>query len=193
MNEADRTSSLVQALNSSVSRIGDVVGLISTIAAQTNLLALNATIEAARAGAAGKGFAVVASEVKTLAEQTAKATHEITGQIGQIQASTGQAALGDRRHHGPHPGESAVVATSIAAASRKGKERRRRRSCANVTEGRDRPSEVTGHIDARGRGAANRNRREATQVLGGSLRTVPVNPITASAALSSFIADVRAA
>ena len=89
--EADRTAARVQDLNSAVNKIGAVVGLISSIAEQTNLLALNATIEAARAGVAGRGFAVVASEVKALAEQTAKATDEISGQIAHVQASTGQA------------------------------------------------------------------------------------------------------
>ncbi|WP_161993552.1 methyl-accepting chemotaxis protein [Muricoccus nepalensis] len=78
----------VHGLVEDVRRIGDVVGLISTVAGQTNLLALNATIEAARAGEAGRGFAVVASEVKTLAAQTAKATDEITGRIQAIQAAT---------------------------------------------------------------------------------------------------------
>src|SRR6202035_3691571 len=72
-------------------KIGHVVGLITTIAGQTNLLALNATIEAARAGDAGKGFAVVASEVKNLANQTAKATEEISTQITQIQSATKEA------------------------------------------------------------------------------------------------------
>ena len=70
-------------LSRSADRIGDVIGLINTIAGQTNLLALNATIEAARAGDAGKGFAVVAQEVKALAEQTAKATNEIATQIAR--------------------------------------------------------------------------------------------------------------
>ncbi len=66
VGEADQTGHLVQELAEAVSKIGDAVGLISSIAAQTNLLALNATIEAARAGEAGRGFAVVASEVKEL-------------------------------------------------------------------------------------------------------------------------------
>ncbi|MEQ8406167.1 MAG: methyl-accepting chemotaxis protein [Oceanicaulis sp.] len=78
----------VASLEAAAGRIGDIVGLINDIAEQTNLLALNATIEAARAGEAGKGFAVVASEVKTLAEQTAKATGEISDQIAAVQQRT---------------------------------------------------------------------------------------------------------
>lgn len=78
----------VDALSSSADRVGEVVTLINAIAEQTNLLALNATIEAARAGEAGKGFAVVASEVKSLANQTAKATSEISEQISGMQGAT---------------------------------------------------------------------------------------------------------
>jgi methyl-accepting chemotaxis protein len=88
VTEAERTNVEVQSLAQAAQKIGEVIQLITDIAGQTNLLALNATIEAARAGDAGKGFAVVASEVKNLATQTARATEEISTQIGAIQAAT---------------------------------------------------------------------------------------------------------
>jgi methyl-accepting chemotaxis protein len=88
VEEVRQTSALAHDLEQSAQRIGSVVQLISTIAGQTNLLALNATIEAARAGDLGKGFAVVASEVKTLANQTARATEEIGAQVLAMQNAT---------------------------------------------------------------------------------------------------------
>ncbi|MEM6491216.1 MAG: methyl-accepting chemotaxis protein, partial [Pseudomonadota bacterium] len=90
--EAQNTQTIVTGLVSASERVGEVVKLSNDIAEQTNLLALNATIEAARAGEAGRGFAVVAGEVKSLANQTSKATEEIALQIETIQASTSASA-----------------------------------------------------------------------------------------------------
>jgi urea transport system substrate-binding protein len=90
MSDLERTDRTVRSLAAAAERIGTVVKLIEAIASQTSLLALNATIEAARAGAAGRGFAVVASEVKTLAQQTAKATGDISAQVHDIQDAVHQ-------------------------------------------------------------------------------------------------------
>ncbi|WP_213773453.1 methyl-accepting chemotaxis protein [Bradyrhizobium sp. dw_78] len=115
VNQARETDSTVQGLAKSAGRIGEVIGLINSIAAQTNLLALNATIEAARAGDAGRGFAVVASEVKSLASQTAKATEDISEQIADIQKVASD-AVDAIKGIGNSIGEVNEVATAIAAA-----------------------------------------------------------------------------
>jgi len=115
VSDAESTNETVRSLAEAAQRIGDVVNLINAIAEQTNLLALNATIEAARAGEAGKGFAVVASEVKSLANQTGKATEEISAQIAAMQSSTQgtvQAIEGIRGVIG----EISEIATTIASA-----------------------------------------------------------------------------
>ncbi|MGI4744608.1 MAG: methyl-accepting chemotaxis protein [Janthinobacterium lividum] len=91
VTDVRRADSIIRIMAERARKIGDVVNLITGIASQTNLLALNATIEAARAGDAGKGFAVVASEVKSLAQQTARATDEIGKQISQVQTATNEA------------------------------------------------------------------------------------------------------
>ncbi len=112
---ARNTNTTVLSLAEAAAQIGDVVRLIGEIAGQTNLLALNATIEAARAGDAGKGFAVVASEVKTLAGQTARATEQISAQIGAIQSAT-DLAVSAIREVGGSIAKVSEVATAIAAA-----------------------------------------------------------------------------
>jgi len=115
VDEAGQTDATMQGLADNAGRISVVVDLIQTIASQTNLLALNATIEAARAGEAGRGFAVVASEVKSLANQTAKATDEIRSQIANMQTVT-SSAVGAIRNIGQTIGEINEVTTAIAAA-----------------------------------------------------------------------------
>jgi methyl-accepting chemotaxis protein len=115
VDQAQKTNSRVSELSKAASRIGDVVELINTIAGQTNLLALNATIEAARAGEAGRGFAVVASEVKALAEQTAKATGEISQQISGIQSAT-QDSVAAIKEIGDTIGRMSEISSTIAAA-----------------------------------------------------------------------------
>jgi len=113
--QAEATDAQIAGLSEAAARIGDVVQLINDIASQTNLLALNATIEAARAGEAGKGFAVVASEVKTLANQTARATEEISSKVIEMQAATAQ-SVDAVKAIGKTIARIAEIATGIAAA-----------------------------------------------------------------------------
>jgi methyl-accepting chemotaxis protein len=115
VNEAKKSEQMVSDLVIAAQKIGEVTQIINDIASQTNLLALNATIEAARAGEAGKGFAVVASEVKSLANQTAKATDEIAQQIKGIQDSSETTAQGIREI-GQIIAQVSEISTSISSA-----------------------------------------------------------------------------
>ena len=120
VGQARTTNDRVSELSKAAARIGDVVELINTIAGQTNLLALNATIEAARAGEAGRGFAVVASEVKALAEQTAKATGEISQQIAGIQGATQESVNAIREISDTIERLSEISSTIAAAVEQQG-------------------------------------------------------------------------
>lgn len=115
VDQAAKTNGDIKGLAEAARRIGDVIKLINDIAGQTNLLALNATIEAARAGEAGKGFAVVASEVKSLANQTAKATEEISSKIGEMQTATNHSVQAIETI-GRTIGRINEISTTIAAA-----------------------------------------------------------------------------
>ena len=115
VNQARQTNDRVGELSRAAAEYRDVVELINSIAGQTNLLALNATIEAARAGDAGRGFAVVASEVKALAEQTAKATGEISQQINGIQVAT-QESVTAIETIGATIGSLSEISAAVAAA-----------------------------------------------------------------------------
>jgi len=187
--EAEETNRTMQGLAETSARIGEVVSLINDIASQTNLLALNATIEAARAGDAGKGFAVVAGEVKTLANQTARATEEISQQIGAVQSATGHAvqAIGAivKRID-----EINMIATAISSAveEQSAATGEIARNIQAAAQGTEKVSANIGGVNQ----AANEARAASTQVMGAS-----ESLITQSGQLESevtkFLTDVRAA
>jgi methyl-accepting chemotaxis protein len=186
---ANATNEQVRGLATAASKIGDVVTIINDIASQTNLLALNATIEAARAGDAGKGFAVVASEVKTLANQTAKATQEIAAQVTAIQAATQVSVQGIQ---GIVETIARVSETSTAVASAVEEQGAATKDIArNVAEAAKGTASVTSNIAtvseaARSSGAA------ASEVLA-PVHALSKSSETLKSQVDDFLRDVRAA
>ena len=186
---ANESASHVQGLAEEAQKIGEVVELITTIAEQTNLLALNATIEAARAGDAGKGFAVVASEVKSLANQTAKATEDITGQIKAIQDRTDATVKSMSSIN-----EKIVAVTDVSSAVAAAVEEQNTATQEigrNVQEAATGTQEVTSNIHgvdeaARETGGAAADMLSASGELAQQAEGLKV-------AVQSFLADVKAA
>ncbi|MCR6631748.1 MAG: globin-coupled sensor protein [Magnetospirillum sp.] len=187
MEEAERTNAMVESLQEAAGKIGQVVKLINDIASQTNLLALNATIEAARAGDAGKGFAVVANEVKSLANQTAKATDEIAAQIGAVQAAT-RDAVGAIGGIASTIGQINDISGSIAAAVEE-QGAATQEIARNVQQAAMGTQEVTGTI-ARVSAAAFETGNAAREVLGSAV-SLAQNSTVLSAQVDKFVREIR--
>jgi methyl-accepting chemotaxis protein len=189
VEDARRTDEIVRTLADGAEKIGQVVGLITSIAGQTNLLALNATIEAARAGDAGKGFAVVASEVKSLATQTARATEEIGNQIGQLQGATKE-AVDAIRGITEIIQEVNAIATSIASAVEE-QGAATTEIARNVQQTATAAREVTGNISGVTEVADQTG--EAAAQLHNAAASFSQQAATLSTEVTTFIAGIRAA
>ncbi|TXH37119.1 MAG: methyl-accepting chemotaxis protein [Rhodospirillaceae bacterium] len=186
---ASNTDNRVQGLVKAVDRIGDVVRLINDIAGQTNLLALNATIEAARAGEAGKGFAVVASEVKNLANQTGKATEEITGQIEAIQSATRDSVTAIQEITGTIRQISEIATTIAAAVEEQGSATQE--IARNVQQAASGTQEVAANVTGVS-AAAGETGAASTQVLSAA-RSLSQQAEVLKADVTTFLRDIRIA
>jgi len=189
VQEAQRTNDIVRALAEGAQKIGQVVDLINGIAGQTNLLALNATIEAARAGEAGRGFAVVAAEVKSLAGQTAKATQDIAGQIGQIQGAT-QEAVQAIQTIAERVQSISGISTAIAAAVEQ-----QGAATAEIARAVQQTAQsaqnVSSNMDGL-RGTASSTGQAAAQLLGAAT-ALASQSTSFNRQIDSFLTDVKAA
>jgi methyl-accepting chemotaxis protein len=189
VGQARTTNDRVSELSKAASRIGDVVELINTIAGQTNLLALNATIEAARAGEAGRGFAVVASEVKALAEQTAKATGEISTQISGIQAATNESVTAIKEISGTIERLSEISSTIAAAVEEQGAATQE--ISRNVQQAAQGTMQVSSNITDVQRGATETG-SASSQVLSAA-KMLSGDSTRLKSEVSKFLTNVRAA
>lgn len=185
---ADSAGEDISNLAGAADKIGDIVSLISDIAEQTNLLALNATIESARAGDAGKGFAVVASEVKSLANQTAKATEDIDLQVKDIQCAT-DTAVQAMQSIKKSIDNIDTTATSIASAVEE-QDVSTQEIARNVSEVSGSTETVTENIQAVNEGAVSTG-SAATQVLSAA-RTLTSQAQDLRAGVDNFLAGIRA-
>jgi len=188
-DEAAQTDVQIKSLAEAAQKIGDVVKLIADIASQTNLLALNATIEAARAGEAGKGFAVVASEVKSLANQTAKATEEISAKIAEMQTATGQSVQAIGMITGTI-GRINEIATTIASAVEE-QGAATQEIARNVQQASAGTAEVSSNIGGVTQAASDTG-AAANQVLGAS-GELSKQSETLRRQVDTFLANIRAA
>jgi methyl-accepting chemotaxis protein len=189
VGQARTTNDRVSELSKAAARIGDVVELINTIAGQTNLLALNATIEAARAGEAGRGFAVVASEVKALAEQTAKATGEISQQIAGIQGATNESVTAIREISGTIERLSEISSTIAAAVEEQGAATQE--ISRNVQQAAQGTQQVSSNITDVQRGASETGSASSQVLSAAKMLSGDSNRLKTE--VSKFLTNVRAA
>jgi len=189
VGQAEAANDRVKELSDAAKKIGNVIDLINTIAGQTNLLALNATIEAARAGEAGRGFAVVASEVKSLAEQTAKATGEIGQQISAMQSATESSVMAIGEITGTISRISEISSTIASAVEQQGAATRE--ISRNVQQASQGTSEVASNITDVQKGSSETG-SASSQVLSAA-RSLSAESNRLKSEVGQFLSNIRAA